>query len=115
MSDKRNPFRINTLQNRVENPFDLLTKESAESVGNLNIISANKPMVKTPKSKLFDMLRSIDISRASEYALESNKRAIKKQKQLIKSDIVDSSLSQDEDYLSVSDDGNKENVQFHLT
>ncbi len=107
MEAKRNPFRINVLQNQVENPFDLLGK-SLPTGTTVN----NKPKLKTPKTpktKLFDLLRSTDISRTFEYALESNKRAQKKQKQQLKVD-TDPALTDDEEYLSLSDDENKENV-----
>ncbi len=78
MEIKRNPFKIHQESNKPKTPFDALS-EPKRSINPFQI--SKKPNVTTkPQTKFFDLLKSNDISRTSEFALDLNKQAIKKQK-----------------------------------
>jgi sulfur carrier protein ThiS len=97
MEIRRNPFKIHFESNKPKTPFDLLGKRSHEPQARTKI---NATPQKT--TKFFDLLKSNDISRTSEFALDLNSQAIKKQKH--------DQVQHDEDEDYDDEDEDKENV-----
>jgi sulfur carrier protein ThiS len=100
MEIRRNPFKVHLVSNKPSTPFDLLGKISNEPDTG-GIATALKSATPKKATKFFDLLKSNDISRTSEFALDLNSKAIKKQK------YQHVQLSEDE---NDEEDDDKENV-----